>query len=143
MGLAPVEIRMQLVDDKVKLRGISDANPDKPVNFDYTPPLGSGDGFAGIEMIVMSFAGCVSTAILGLLKRRGKAIRSYEMNIQGIKREVPLSLEAIEFVALIGAEDVTAEEMDEVLAMAEKISPAWIAIRGNVNVKGEWKLTHA
>lgn len=137
MGLAPVEITMQLVDDKVMLKGVSSTNTDKPVIFDYIPPLGSGDGYAGIEMLTMSFAGCVSTAIIGLLKRRGKSIRAYRMYIKGIKQEQPLALEAIEFTAYVGADDVSQEELDEVLAMAEKISPVWIAIRGNVKVKGE------
>jgi putative redox protein len=140
MGLAPVEITMELVDGKVKLRGISKTRPDTPVIFDYLPPLGTGDGFVGIEMMVMSFAGCVSTAIIGFLKRRGKALRSYEMTIRGIKHEDPLFLEAIEFTAVLGAENVTQDELADVLAIAEKISPAWIAIRGNVKVTGEIRI---
>jgi putative redox protein len=141
MGLTPVEITLKLVDDKVKFEGISKTNPDRPVFFDYLPPLGTGDGFVGIEMMVMSFAGCVSTAIVGLLKRRGKTLKSYSMEIQGIKHEEPLYLEAIEFTALVGADDVTQEDLNEVLTLAEKISPAWIAIRGNVKVTGKIQQT--
>lgn len=140
MGLAPVEITMKLVDDKVKLKGISKTRPDTPIIFDYLPPLGTGDGFVGIEMMTMSFAGCVSTAIIGLLKRRGKVLHSYEMKILGIKHEDPLFLEAIEFAVLVGADNVTEAELAEVLALAEKISPAWIAIRGNVKVTGKLQL---
>lgn len=139
MGLAPVEITMHLVDDKVKLKGISSTNTDKPIIFDYIPPLGSGDGYAGIEMLTMSFAGCVSTAIIGLLKRRGKTLRSYRMVISGFKQEQPLLLEAIEFTAYVGADDISREELDEVLAIAEKISPVWLAVRGNVKVTAELK----
>lgn len=141
MALAPVEIMLKLVDDKVKFEGISKTNPGRPVIFDYVPPLGTGDGFVGIEMMVMSFAGCVSTAIVGLLKRRGKTLHSFTMEIQGIKHEEPLYLEEIDFTANVGAEDVTQGELDEVLALAEKISPAWIAIRGNVKVAGEIRQT--
>jgi len=137
MALAPVEIILKSIDDKVKFEGISKTNPGRPVIFDYVPPLGTGDGFVGIEMMVMSFAGCVSTAIVGLLKRRGKSLQSYAMEIKGIKHEEPLYLEEIDFTATVGAEDVTQAELDEVLALAEKISPAWIAIRGNVKVAGE------
>jgi len=136
MGLAPVEITLNLVDDKVKFQGISKTNPETPIIFDYLPPLGTGEGFAGIEMMTMSFAGCVSTAIVGLMKRRGKTLHSYSMEIQGIKHEDPLFLESIKFTAIVGAKDVNQEELDEVLALAEKISPAWIAIRGNVEVSG-------
>lgn len=137
MGLAPVEINLKLIDDKVKFEGISKSNPITPVVFDYLPPLGTGEGFVGIEMMTMSFAGCVSTAIVGLLKRRGKTLESYSMEIFGIKHEDPLFLEAIEFTAFVIAKDVTQEELNEVLALAEKISPAWLAIQGNVKVKGQ------
>ena len=137
MGLAPVEISLKLVDDKVKFEGISKSNPHRPIQFDYFPPLGTGDGFVGIEMMTMSFAGCVSTAIVGLLKRKGKTVASYEMEIQGIKHEEPLFLEEIDFTVHVDAQDVTQDELDEVLALSEKISPAWIAIRGNVKVNGK------
>lgn len=136
MGLAPVEISLKLVDDKVKFEGVSKSSPNTPIVFDYAPPLGTGDGFVGIEMMTMSFAGCVSTAIVGLLKRRGKAVQGYDMQIQGIKHEDPLYLEEIVFTATIDGADVTQEELDEVLTLSEKISPAWIAIRGNVKVSG-------
>lgn len=136
MGLAPVDISLKLIDDKVKFEGVSKSNPQHPIIFDYAPPLGTGDGFVGIEMMTMSFAGCVSTAIVGLLKRRGKTVRAYEMQIQGIKHEEPLYLEEIVFTATVDGSDVTQEELDEVLGLSEKISPAWIAIRGNVKVTG-------
>jgi len=137
MGLAPVEIMLKLVDDKVKFEGVSKTNPNRPIIFDYVPPLGTGDGFVGIEMMTMSFAGCVSTAIVGLLKRKGKKINSFKMDIQGIKHEEPLYLEAISFTATVDAVDVSDDELAEILTWAEKISPAWIAIRGNVKVSGK------
>ena len=136
MGLAPVEISLKLIDDKVKFEGISKSSPNHPIVFDYVPPLGTGDGFVGIEMMTMSFAGCVSTAIVALLKRQGKTVSAYEMQIQGIKHEEPLYLEEIVFNATVDGSEMTQEELDEVLALSEKISPAWIAIRGNVKVSG-------
>lgn len=140
MALDPVEISLELIDRKVKFLGTSTTNPDRPIQFDYTPPLGTGDGYAGIEMLTMSFAGCVSTAVVGLLKRRGKNVRSYEMRIKGIKHEEPLFLEAIEFTCVISADDTSEDDMRQILAIAEQISPAWIAIRGNVKVTGGFLL---
>ena len=140
MPLPPAKIQLNLIDDKVKFRAVSEGNPDTPVIFDYMPPLGSGEGFAGIEMLSMTFAACVSTAILGLLKRKGRAVTGYEMRVTGHKHETPLFLEAIEFTALVESHDATAEELQEILALAEKISPAWMAIQGNVRVDGVLQL---
>ncbi len=103
--------------------GTSTTNPERPVQFDYTPPLGTGDGYAGIELLTMSFAGCVSTAVVGLLKRRGKNVRSYEMRIKGIKHEEPLFLEAIEFTWWFVSDDTSEDDMRQILAIAEQISP--------------------
>ena len=140
MALDPVEIRLVRVDEKVKLHGTSTTNPDRPIQFDYTPPLGTGDGYAGIELLTMSFAGCVSTAVVALLKRRGKNIRSYEMRIKGIKCEEPLFLEAIEFTCVVVSDDTSEDDMRQILAIAEQISPVWIAIRNSVKVTGEFLL---
>lgn len=136
MPLPPAQIQLDLIDDKVKFRAVSQGNPDTPVIFDYAPPLGSGEGFTGIEMLSMNFAACVSTAILGLLKRKGRAVADYEMSVTGHKHEEPLYLEAIEFAAWVGSADATEADLQEVLAWAEKISPVWLAMKGNVRISG-------
>lgn len=140
MPIPPAQIQLDLIDNKVKFRAVSQGNPDTPVIFDYAPPLGSGEGFAGIEMLSMTFAACVSTAILGLLKRRGRVITDYEMSVIGHKHEEPLYLEAIEFAARVGSADATETDLQEVLAWAEKISPAWLAMKGNVRISGTLEL---
>lgn len=137
MALAPAQIKLDLIDEKVKFKLVAQGNPEGPVVMDYPPPLGSGEGYTGIDMLVMSFAGCVSTAILGLLKRKGKHVGFYAMEATGIKHEEPLYLEAIRFTAKVGGEEITEGDLAEVLALAEKISPAWIALRGNVDIDGE------
>ena len=140
MPIPPAQIQLDLIDDKVKFRAVSQGNPDTPVIFDYTPPLGTGEGFAGIEMLSMTFAACVSTAFLGLLKRKGRTVTAYEMSVTGHKHEAPLYLEAIEFTALVDSGDATEEDLQEILALAEKISPVWMAVQGNVQVSGSLKL---
>jgi len=140
MALEPVEVNLRLVDDRVKFEAVSKTRSDRPVLFDYAPPLGTGDGYVGIEMLTMSFAGCVSTAIVGMLRRRGKTIAEYRMSILGHKHEQPLYLEAITFTAHVTSPDTTEQEMEEVLAMAEKISPAWLAMKGNVTITGKAEL---
>ena len=141
MALEPVEVTLRLVDDKVQFDAVSKTRPNSPVRFDYAPPFGSGDGFVGIEMLTMSFAGCVSTAIVGLLRRRGKTLMDYGMTILGHKHEQPLYLEAIMFTVHVTSPDATEQDMAEVLALAEKISPAWLAMKGNVAITGQAELS--
>ena len=69
------EITLRLVNDKVQFLGVSEENLARPIQFDYAPPVGDGDGYKGIELLMLSFAGCVSTAIVFLLRKKSKNIR--------------------------------------------------------------------
>ena len=140
MSIPPVEVQMELVNQKVKFTGVSKTNPNKPVTIDYVPPLGDGEGFLGLELLAMSFAGCVSTAIVGLLRRMNKNLFAYKMDVAGIKNEQPLSLQKINFAVTIESNDINEDEIQNTIKTAEQISPVWIAIRNNVEVDWEYKI---
>lgn len=140
MSLAPVEIYLELVNQKVKFTGVSKTNLDIPVTVDYLPPLGDGEGFLGLELMVMSFAGCVSTGIVGLLRRMNKNISAYKMDVAGIKNEDPLFLKKIHFTVTIESTDISEDEIQKVIKTAEQISPVWIAIRNNVEIEWQYKI---
>jgi uncharacterized OsmC-like protein len=110
------------------------------VPFDYTPPLGLGDGLAGLEALVMTFSGCVSTAIVALLLRLGKHVGGYSVRAEGERNEQPLSLRKILFHVQVTSSDLTKEDMDQVLQRAAMISPVWIAIKGNVEVETSYEI---
>jgi uncharacterized OsmC-like protein len=140
MGIAPVEINLVLVDQKVKFEAYSVSNREYPITFDYLPPLGEGQGILGLEGLVMSFAGCVSTAVVALLRRTGKTISGYQMNACGIKREKPLMLEKISFEVTLESCDISSEEVQSAMTDAAEISPVWIAIKNNVEVDWTYRV---
>lgn len=140
MSLPPFEMELELTDQKVNFKAVSKLHPEDPVSFDYPPPLGNGDGFLGLEMLVMSFAGCVSTGIVALLRRTGKSILGYKMNVRGFRCEQPLSLEKIHFEVIVESGDLTDEELQNTIKTAEQISPVWIAIKNNVQVTPEYQI---
>ena len=133
-------VNLTRVDNRVHFEAVSDAHPALAMPLDYVAPLGTDQGFAGLEALIMSFCGCVSTAIVGLLLRKGKHIGSYSVHAEGVRREQPLSLGKILFHVNLTSEDVTREDMDVVLQQAEQISPVWIAIRNNVEVETSYEL---
>lgn len=90
-------VDFNLTNRKVRFNVVSRANTKYPVTMDFVPPLGDNDGLAGLEALIISFCGCVSTAVVALLKRSGKNIISYEGTATGIRVENPLSLEKIIF----------------------------------------------
>ena len=122
---------------------MSALRPESPITFDYTPPLGDGNGFLGLETLVMSFAGCVSTAVAALLRRTGKSFGDYVMTAVGYRRENPLSLEKIVFDVSVNSDELTDEEMKSILAYAEEISPVWLAVKGNVAVELAYRIVRS
>ena len=115
MSIAPVEINLELINQKVKFIVLSKTNQETPITIDFSPPLGDGEGFLALDLLVMSFAGCISTGIVALLRKMGKNISAYRMNVTGIKRESPLSLEKIFFEIIIDSTDISEQELQNVV----------------------------
>ncbi|MCE5189718.1 MAG: OsmC family protein [Eubacteriales bacterium] len=133
-------VNIKRIGQKVHFEGVSESNPERMIPFDYIPPIGEGDGFAGLELLLMSFSGCVSTSIVFLIGRMGKHVASYSARAEGIRRESPLSLAKILFHVTVESSDLSDADMEAVLRQAEQISPVWHAILNNVEVEMTFSL---
>lgn len=140
MNGSPIEINLKLANEKVQFTAVSKTNPDHPITMDYIPPIGDGEGFLGLELLTMSFAGCVSTAAVAILRKMGRSVKDYNMKVLGYKKENPLSLEKISFMITVETGDATEEDIHKVLSMAEQISPVWLAIKNNIEVEHHYEL---
>lgn len=119
---------------KLQFEGVSANNPDRPLLFDFSPPLGDGDGFAGLELLLLSLAGCISTTIVFLLGHMGKTLTAYSAAVEGTRSEHPLALAEAHIKVLLSAAGLTDEDMRAVLARTEQMAPVWQAVKGNVSV---------
>jgi len=135
-----IVVELERTAGNVHFETVSADHPAIMVPFDYTPPLGLGDGLAGLEALVMTFSGCVSTGIVALLLRLGKHVDGYSVRAEGERNEQPLSLKKILFHVQVTSSDVTKEDMDQVMQRAAMISPVWIAIKGNVEVETSYQI---
>ena len=135
-----IVVELKRTKGNVHFESVSADHPAITVPFDYTAPLGLGEGLAGLEALVMTFSGCVSTAIVGLLLRLGKHVDGYSARVEGERTEQPLSLRKILFHVAVASSDVTKEDMEKVMHQAEIISPVWIAIKGNVEVETSYQI---
>ena len=138
--MANLVVKVKRTDNKVHFEGLSDTNPGIAIPLDYSPPLGNGNGFAGLEILLISFAGCVSTTVVFLLGRLGKHISSYTASAEGIRTEHPLMLKEIRFHICIESEDITDTDMENVIKQAEAISPVWLAVKNNITVETTFEL---
>lgn len=132
-------VNVRLANQKIKFLASTNLRPDKEIAFDYVPPVGDGDGYLGLELLLTSFSGCVSTAIVFLLRKMGHTVSAYKMRAEGIRREKPISLEKIIAEITLGDADIPAADVQKAIALASDISPVWLAIRNNVEVSISYK----
>lgn len=137
-----LEVSAELINQKVKFTGISKSNPDHPVTFDYHPPLGDGEGFAGLELFLLSFAGCSGTSIVYLLRKMGKKISGLKVNAKGIKRAtLPISFETILLEFIVESDDVNDLNIKKAIELSEEsVCPVWAMIKNNVQVITSYKV---
>ncbi len=132
--MANLSVEIKRTNQKVHFEAVSIDNPDISVPFDFTPPIGDGEGFAGLELLLMSFCGCVSTTVIFLLNRAGKHVKSYSAHAEGIRNERPISLAEINFHIFVESDDISPDDLAAAVKQAEAISPVMVSIRNNVRV---------
>ncbi|NPV89238.1 MAG: OsmC family protein [Firmicutes bacterium] len=135
-----LEVNIRLTDQKVHFTGVSETNPERPVEFDFQPPLGEGQGYKGLELLLMSFAGCVSTTIVYLLRSKAKDVSGFKMNAKGITSLQPLALQRICFEAVLESRDADDSDIENAIGLAGEAAPVWKAIKNNVEVSPGYRV---
>jgi putative redox protein len=136
------EVTVTLTNDKVQFNGVSRANPGRDIAFDYHPPIGDGQGYNGLELLLMSLAGCSGTAVLFLLRKMRKNISGIKVNAKGIRKSLPpLKFEKIFLEFIVNSQDAKDTDVQKVITLAEEsICPVWQMIKNNVEVMTEYKI---
>ena len=136
------EVSVRLINRKVQFTGVSNANPDQPITFDYKPPLGDGLGYNGLELLLMSLSGCSATAILYLLRKMGKTVSGLEVNAKGVRREQPpIKFEKIFIEFILNSKDTKDADIQKAIRLAEQsVCPVWQMIKNNVEIVSEYRI---
>lgn len=133
MGMI-LKAQANLIDDKMKFECI--AGESHKIVTDYTPPVGCGEGPTSLELFLSSFCSCVGGTLAVLFRQQGKAVNEISVRAQGERRtEHPTCFEAIEFFCKVKSPDVSKEDVQKALALAEnKFCPVAAMLQGNVDL---------
>ncbi len=133
----PLSMTVELVNDKVRFSGSTRGLP--PVSADYFPPLGEGQGYTGLELLLLSLAACSATAVVPLLRRMRKTLAGLRVNASGVRRsEHPTSFTRIDLEFRLASPDAAAADLEKAVALAEgSICPVWAMLKGNCEIS--WK----
>jgi len=136
MSIQFEEVTVNLTNDKVQFTGVSRSNPGRPIAFDYKPPLGDGQGYNGLELLLMSLSGCSATTIAYLLRKMGKNISGLKVNAKGIRRDQPpIKFEKIFLEFIVNSKDTKDGDIQKAIQLAEdSICPVWQMVKNNVHV---------
>ena len=136
------EVTVRLINQKIKFTGVSKGNPGQPITFDYKPPIGDGEGYNGLELLLMSLSGCSATAVVYLLRKMKKTVSGLEVKAKGIRREQPpIKFERINLEFILNSKDTREADIKKAILMAEQsVCPVWQMIKNNVEIVPEYRI---
>ena len=136
-------VTASLINEKVKFKGESRSNPE--IILDYTPPIGDGEGYTSLELLLISLASCSGTSITLLLRRMKKDVSGLKVNVSGNRREQhPTSFEKIHLEFDLVSKDAEDSDLERVIKLSEEsICPVWNMIKNNVEISYEYKIARS
>jgi putative redox protein len=126
---------VNLVNDKLRFNGLVDNNV--PVSIDYIAPLGDGAGYTSLELLLLSLASCIGSAVLTFLRKMKKNISGCEIHTVGFRKEThPTGFSKILVSIELRSADVMEEDMIKVIKLSEDTyCPVWSMLKGNVEIE--------
>jgi len=83
MEFTPLDVSVNLINDRLQFTGIAKEHP--VIAIDYTPPLGDGQGYTSLELLLLSLASCAGSSIAVLLRRTKKTITALTVAAHGVR----------------------------------------------------------
>lgn len=132
-----VTAAVELVDDKVKFSGKARGNPE--VVCDFFPPLGQGEGYTGLELLLVSLAACAGTSVASILRSMHKNVAGLAVEASGVRRdEHPTRFQTINLVFRLRSSDAEAEHLEKAVRLSEETyCPVWAMIKNNADIAWE------
>lgn len=138
--MTPLEVTVSSTNQRMGYTGVLRSHPAIPI--DYIPPLGDGQGYTPLELLLMSLAACSGGTIGLLIRKMGKTISGIKVNTKGIRREQhPTSFQKIFLEFVVNSGDVKDADIQKAIKLAEEsVCPVWAMVKGNAEILTEYKI---
>ncbi len=113
-----------------------------PITIDYILPLGDGQGYLPLEMLLMSLGACSSGTIGLLLRKMGKTVAGIKVDVTGARREQhPTSFQKIHLAFTVTSADTKDADVEKSIKLAEEsVCPVWAMVKGNTEITTDYKI---
>jgi putative redox protein len=138
--MTPLEVTVQSTNQRLGYTAALRSHP--PIPIDYIPPLGDGQGYTPLEMLLVSLGACSGGTIGLLLRKMGKTVSGIQVDVQGTRREQhPTSFQRIHLSFTVTSADTKDADVQKSLKLAEEsICPVWAMVKGNAEITSEFKI---
>ncbi len=138
-----LETTVDLQGERMHFSGAAGANA--AVAIDYKPPLGDGQGYTPLELLLMSLAACSGATTATLLRKMKKNVAGLKVNATGIRREAhPTCFEKILLEFVLSSPDAVDADVQRALQLAEDTyCPVWAMVRDNCEIVCEFRIVPA
>ena len=136
-----LEVSVALANEKVQFKGVAQSNP--AITIDYVPPLGDGQGYMPLELLLISLAACSGSTVATLLRKVGRRVAGLEVKATGARRQVhPTSFERILLEFRLTSADATEADVEKAIQISEEtVCPVWTMLKNNVEIGWEYRIS--
>ena len=135
-----LEVTVNSTNQKLGYTGVLRSH--LPIPIDYIPPLGDGQGYTPLELLLMSLGACSGGTVGLLLRKMGKNISGVAVKVKGIRREQhPTSFQKIFLEFTVNSVDAKDADMQKAIQLAEEsVCPVWAMVKGNTEIATEFRI---
>jgi putative redox protein len=138
---AELKVKVFGLSGKMQLTG--SVRGQHEVSIDYSPPLGDGNGFTSLELLMTSLCSCSGHTLLYLLSKQGKRVENIEIEATGQRRMEthPTVLTTIELHYRFFSKDLNEEMVEKAISEAEeKLCPVWAMLKGSTKITWNYEI---
>jgi len=139
-----LEASVNLINQKAKFECSVEGK--KPIIVDYIPPLGDGEGYTSLELLLLSLASCFGSTVKFLINGQiKKDVNGLKVHASGTRRnEHPTSFESIKLELEVKSSDIEPKELEKIIQAAkDAICPVWAMVRNNAELSTEYAIIPA
>jgi len=138
--MSNIEARATLVNQKLKFEGKAGDHPS--IIIDYIPPLGDGEGYMPLQLLLISLASCSGSTVVTLLRKMGRDVSGLEVTASGERRdEHPLGFKTISLDFNVQSSDIDETHIQKAIQLSEQTyCPVWAMLKNNVVINNIFKI---
>ena len=120
--------------DKLHFWGKGDFGHVVPV--DYSPPLGDGQGYGGLDLLLMGLVACGAQTAMSLFIKMKQDVTKFTVSATGKRTtEHPTVLTEIQVVFAIEGNGLSAELIEKAIRLSEeKYCPVWAMLKPSTKI---------